>query len=107
MSARAVTAGAAAAVLALLCALGALALWQSYSQALSIAELRAQSAAHVISAHVTWLVEANNQLLHRVDEALGDQPYLKGAMNARAIDVALADAPGRVAILIVDADGEI
>jgi two-component sensor histidine kinase len=102
---RTVMAGAAAAVLALLVAMGALMLWQSYRQASSNAELRALSAAQVISAHVTWLVEANNQLLRRIDDALGDRPDFTVAAVWAHIDEAIAESTGRVAVLIFGPDG--
>lgn len=50
--------------------LAGLMIWQNYNAAVSAAEVRAQSSAHVVAAHTEWMIEASDQALRRIDAAL-------------------------------------
>jgi two-component system, sensor histidine kinase PdtaS len=89
-----------------LSALAGLMVWQSYRDAIASAEARAAGAAHVVAAHSQWLVEASEQALRRVDEALGDRPDLFVGGTAGDLNEAVAGLPEQVVVWVFDAEGK-
>lgn len=80
----------------MLAAIGGLAflmIWQSYTAALEAGEARARSSAHVVAAHVEWMMEASDQALRRIDAALGGQPIRTSAGVISDIRQAVGDLP--------------
>ena len=49
----------------------ALLIWRGYDDTLGRTRARAEAAAHVVSGHAQWLIEASNQALRRIDRELG------------------------------------
>jgi hypothetical protein len=87
-------------------AVSALLVWQGYREAIRSAELRAESAAQIVGAHVRWIGETAYQALRRVDEALGARPDLFLATTVGDLDTAVASLPAGVAVWVVDNDGD-
>lgn len=73
--------------------LGSLIIWQNYTAALRAGELRAQSSAQVVAAHIGLMAEASDQALRRIDAALGDDPIRTTADNITDISSAVGDLP--------------
>ncbi|WP_137389438.1 sensor histidine kinase [Rhodoligotrophos defluvii] len=94
----------AALLLALLLVSGLL-VWQSYRDAVSTAQARAEGGAQIIGAHIKWLSEAAYQALQRIDEALGAQPNMVTAGSVGDLDKAVAALPRDVRAWVFDVNG--
>ncbi len=95
----------AAFVFLLLATLAGLLIAQSYRDAMDRAEESARTAAHTVSAHVQWLVEAGRQTLRRVDETLDDAASERSTGVAADLNAAVEALPGQVILRVFDADG--
>ena len=79
-------------MLAGLAGLASLMVWQSYYKAaVATGEARALSSAHVVAAHLEWMIEASDQALRRVDVALGDLPVSNSTGAIADISQAVGD----------------
>ncbi len=92
-------------LLAVIVGLAALLVWQNYTATLRAAEVRAQSSAHVVAAHVEWIVEASDQALRRIDSALGDGPIRSSADAIVDISQAVGDLPPGFQYSVYDETG--
>ena len=92
------------AVLALI--LGML-IWQGYFATIAQTRAKAESAAHVVSVHAQWLIEAGNQALRRIDDVVGPDPATADIAN-ETIRRELAGLPAEVVRLVLyDAAGNV
>ena len=83
----------------------ALLIWQGYYDNLNRTRARAESAAHVVSVHAEWLIEASNQALRRIDLALG--PGARSFISAGPeLNAELAGLPADVRLGVYDAAGK-
>jgi two-component system, sensor histidine kinase PdtaS len=98
--------GLTAALLLAIAVLSGLLMWQSYRDAMASAEIRAESAAQTVAAHIRWIGEAAFQALRRVDDILGARPdvFLTGTVGD--LNEAVAALPEQVSVWVYDADGD-
>lgn len=94
-------------LLAALAFLGSLMIWQSYRAALSAGEARAMASAHVVAAHVQWMMEASDQALRRIDAALGHEAVRSSPDATADITEAVADLPGGFQYSVYDPGGRL
>ncbi|MGI2033172.1 sensor histidine kinase [Rhizobium panacihumi] len=80
-------------------------LLENYKSSLAAGEARARSSAHVVAAHVEWMVEASNQALRRVDSALDDKPIDSPENTLANIAEAVGDLPSGFEYSVFDANG--
>jgi len=95
---------------AMLAAIGGLAflmIWQSYTAALEAGEARARSSAHVVAAHIEWMLEASDQTLRRIDAALGEQQIRTSAGVISDIRQAVGDLPEGFQYSVYDETGHL
>jgi two-component system, sensor histidine kinase PdtaS len=92
-------------VFVLLSLLAGLLVVQSYRDAVARAEDTARTAAHTVSAHVQWLMEASRQSLRRVDERLGDNASAPADGVAADLNAAVEALPGQTIMRVFGADG--
>lgn len=97
----------AAVMLAGLVALASLMIWQSYKAALDAGEARALSSAHVVAAHLEWMMEASEQALQRVDTALGDKPIGRSINSIADIQSAVGNLPEGFQYSVFDETGHL
>lgn len=92
------------AFVAIMSAITVLLIWQGYYDNLNRTKARAQSAAHVVSVHAQWLIEASNQALVRIDRTI--EPDTRTALpTGPALQEELAGLPAEVALGIFDSTG--
>lgn len=80
-------------------------LYQTYNESVSRAETRALASAHVVSAHIQWLVEASYQALRRIDEAVGGSLQNPPADAIGDLTSAVENLPEDVQAWVFDANG--
>lgn len=80
-------------------------LLENYKSSLAAGEARAISSAHVVAAHVEWMMEASNQALRRIDSALGDNPIDSPENTLANIAEAVGDLPSGFEYSVFDANG--
>lgn len=97
--------GLTALLLVAISAEAGLLVWSAYKDEMRSAELRAESSAHVVAAHMRWIGEAAFQALQRVDEALGSQLSGLGEREARGLGRTLTTLPGDIPVLLIDGNG--
>lgn len=85
--------------------LAGLLVWQNYRLALTAGEVKAQSAADIVAAHIDWMVEASDQALRRVDTAIGDGPISTSQNAVEDISEAVGDLPEGFQYSVYDAEG--
>ncbi|MGE7368410.1 sensor histidine kinase [Neorhizobium sp. NPDC001467] len=78
---------------------------ENYKSSLAAGEARAMSSAHVVAAHVEWMMEASNQALRRIDSALGDEPIDSPQNSPANIAEAVGDLPSGFEYSVFDANG--
>jgi two-component sensor histidine kinase len=88
-------------------AIAALMIWQNYKAAITAGEARAQSSAHVVAAHLQWMIEASDQALRRIDAALDEQPIQSSANTIADISQAVGDLPAGFQYSVYDETGEL
>ena len=79
-------------------------IWQNYRSAIAAGEARAESSAHVVAAHLKWMIEASDQALRRIDSALGIQ-FRPDAISD--ISQAVGDLPVGFQYSVYDQSGEL
>lgn len=94
-------------LLVALALLGSLVIWQSYRAALATGQARAMASAHVVAAHVQWIMEASDQALRRIDATLGQQPVRSSPDAIANIADAVADLPGDFQYSVYDSRGRL
>lgn len=82
-------------------------IWQNYKAAISAGEARAQSSAHVVAAHMQWMIEASDQALRRIDTTLDEQPIQSSANTIADISQAVGDLPAGFQYSVYDEKGEL
>lgn len=87
--------------------LGSLVILQSYRAALAAGQARAMASAHVVAAHMQWIMEASDQALRRIDSTLGQQPVRSSPDAITDIANAVADLPGGFQYSVYDANGHL
>ena len=107
-----VTTPVAAVVLALLmvaalAGLASLMIWQNYRAALRAGEARAVSSAQVVAAHIEWMMEASDQALRRIDDALGYEPISSSNDAIADIRKAVGDLPEGFQYSVYDETGRL
>jgi two-component sensor histidine kinase len=85
-------------------AITALLIWQGYYDTLSRTRARAEAAAHVVSVHAQWLIEASNQALRRIDRELGPTAN-SFVTDSPTLQAELAGLPAEVRLGVYDAAG--
>jgi two-component sensor histidine kinase len=94
-------------MLAALAALATLTIWQNYKAALNAGEARAVSSAHVVAAHIEWMMEASDQALQRIDAAIGDDPVGSSHNAVTDIRAAVGDLPAGFQYSVYDETGRL
>jgi two-component sensor histidine kinase len=87
--------------------LATLFIWQNYRAALNAAEIRAQSAADVVAAHMEWMIAASDQTLRRIDAAIGDGAIGATPGAVRNISEAVGDLPEGFQYSVYDSHGHL
>ena len=80
---------------------------ENYRNALREGEARAVSSAHVVAAHLEWMIEASDQALRRIETELGDRPIDNSPMLASDMSRAVGDLPVGFEYSLVDETGTI
>jgi two-component system, sensor histidine kinase PdtaS len=88
-------------------ALAALLVWQNYKVAVSAGEQRAQASAHVVAAHLQWMIEASDQALRRIDATLDEKPIQSNPNAVADISQAVGDLPTGFQYSVYDETGEL
>jgi two-component sensor histidine kinase/type II secretory pathway pseudopilin PulG len=86
--------------------LAVLLVWQNYRVAVAGGEQQAQSAAHVVAAHLQWMMEASDQALKRIDATLDGSPIQSNPAIAD-ISQAVGDLPSGFQYSVYDETGEL
>ncbi|MDI7863219.1 hypothetical protein MRS76_14775 [Rhizobiaceae bacterium n13] len=94
-------------LLAALLGLTSLLLWQSYDTEKESAQMRAEASAHVVAAHVQWMIEASNQALRRIDAALGEAPIRSSIDTIADITQAVGNLPRGFQYSVYDERGQL
>jgi two-component sensor histidine kinase len=97
----------AATLVVAIAGLSVLFVWQSYHSTLAAARSHAQSSAHIIAAHLEWMLEASNQTLQRIDAALGPDPTRRAPGRVSDINVAVGDLPEGFQYSVYDVAGKL
>jgi two-component sensor histidine kinase len=79
--------------------------WQNYRAALAAGEAHAKASAHVVAAHVEWMLEASDQALRRIDAALGPEPVNILDGDIAPIHSAAGDLPDEFQYSVYDEAG--
>ena len=87
--------------------LGSLMIWQNYSAALKAGEARAKSSAHVVAAHMEWMIQASDQALRRIDAALGSEPISTSVDAIASITDAVGELPSGFQYSVYDEAGRL
>lgn len=93
--------------LCVLLAFGAFVVRENYKSAIDNGEAQALSAAHVVSTHAEWMMEASVQALRRIDTALGDDGISSAPGEISNISNAVGDLPAGFTYSVFDKDGEL
>lgn len=88
-----------------LSAVAGLFVWLAYKDEIRAAEVRAETSAHVVAAHMRWIGEAAFQALRRVDAALG--PDLRAITDdvGDNLDTSQFTLPESIPVQLLDAEG--
>lgn len=92
-------------VLATILIVAALIVYENYYNALKDGEERALSSAHVVSAHMEWMMEASDLALRRIEVAVGDRPIDAAPALIADLAKAVGELPAGFEYSILDADG--
>jgi two-component sensor histidine kinase len=79
--------------------------YENYNNALKEGEARALSSAHVVAAHMEWMMEASDLALRRIERSLGDRPIESNPDLVRDLSEAVADLPTGFQYSLLDQDG--
>jgi len=80
---------------------------ENYRNALKEGESRAVASAHVVAAHLEWMIEASDQALRRIEAELGDRPIDNDPAVAADLTRAVGDLPLGFEYSLVDAEGRV
>ncbi len=80
---------------------------ENYRNALKEGESRALASAHVVAAHLEWMIEASDQALRRIEAELGDRPIDAEPALVANLTRAVGDLPMGFEYSLVDADGKV
>lgn len=85
---------------------GALTVYENYNNALREGEARALSSAHVVAAHMEWMMEASDLALRRVEAAISGRPIDSSAELILDLERAVGELPAGFEYAILDQDGQ-
>lgn len=85
---------------------GALTVYENYNNALREGEARAVSSAHVVAAHMEWMMEASDLALRRIEAAISGRPIDSSAELILDLERAVGELPVGFEYAILDQDGE-
>lgn len=83
----------------------ALIVLENYRNALKEGEARAVSSAHVVAAHLEWMVEASDQALRRIEAELGERAVDDSPTLAADLNRAVGELPAGFEYGLVDEAG--
>ncbi|HQZ12408.1 MAG TPA: histidine kinase dimerization/phosphoacceptor domain -containing protein [Devosia sp.] len=90
---------------AVMSAITALVIWQSYHDIINRTQARAEAAAHIVSVHAQWLIDGSSQALRRIDRELGPQATSLVGLGPE-VRAELAGLPAEVLLGVYDATGQ-
>lgn len=96
----------AAVLIAAVLSVGALTVYENYNNALKEGEARAVSSAHVVAAHLEWMMEASDLALRRIEAAIGGRPIDSSAELIVDLERAVGELPAGFQYAILDQDGQ-
>ncbi|WP_161601082.1 sensor histidine kinase [Neoaquamicrobium microcysteis] len=80
---------------------------QNYRGVVEAGEARAMSAAQVVAAHIEWMMEASDQALQRIEEAVGAGPVVQSAGAIADIRQAVGNLPAGFQYSVYDETGRL
>ncbi|WJH41945.1 hypothetical protein N7E02_17150 [Aliirhizobium terrae] len=92
-------------VAAVLC-VGAFTVFENYNSAIREGEARAVSSAHVVAAHMEWMMEASDLALRRIEVAIGGRPIDSSADLITDLERAVGELPAGFQYALLDQDGQ-
>jgi two-component system, sensor histidine kinase PdtaS len=93
-------------LLAAVLSVGALTVYENYNNALREGEARAVSSAHVVAAHMEWMMEASDLALRRIEAAIGGRPIDSSAELIVDLERAVGELPEGFEYALHDPDGQ-
>lgn len=93
--------------LAAILALTAMVVAQNYRASTEAGDERAKASAHVVAAHVQWIMEASDQALRRIDTAIGDRPIDTAPSTVEDINDAVGGLPPGFQYSVFDNQGRL
>ncbi|TWF52967.1 signal transduction histidine kinase [Neorhizobium alkalisoli] len=94
-----------AALLLTIMTVAGLIVYGNYNSALREGEAKAVSSAHVVAAHMEWMMEASDLALKRIEAALGDRPIDSSADLVREMSQAVGELPVGFEYSLLDSGG--
>ncbi|MFK4768740.1 sensor histidine kinase [Rhizobium sp. ZW T2_16] len=85
---------------------GALTVYENYNNALREGEARAVSSAHVVAAHMEWMMEASDLALRRIEAAISGRPIDSSTELILDLERAVGELPVGFEYAILDQDGQ-
>lgn len=85
---------------------GTLTVYENYNNALREGEARAVSSAHVVAAHMEWMMEASDLALRRIEAAISGRPIDSSAELILDLERAVGELPVGFEYAILDQDGQ-
>ncbi|WP_177230713.1 histidine kinase dimerization/phosphoacceptor domain -containing protein [Rhizobium sp. NFR07] len=85
---------------------GALIVYENYNNAIREGEARAVSSAHVVAAHMEWMMEASDLALRRIEAAIGGRPIDSSADLITDMERAVGELPEGFEYSLLDQDGQ-
>jgi two-component sensor histidine kinase len=85
---------------------GALTVYENYNNAIREGEARAVSSAHVVAAHMEWMMEASDLALRRIEAAIGGRTIDSSADLITDLERAVGELPAGFQYAILDQDGQ-
>ncbi len=93
-------------LIAAILSVGALIIYENYNNALKDGEARAVSSAHVVAAHMEWMMEASDLALRRIETAIGGRPIDSSAELILDLERAVGELPAGFQYALLDQDGQ-
>ncbi|AXV17112.1 hypothetical protein CYG48_16290 [Neorhizobium sp. SOG26] len=97
----------AAIFLAALTTVAAFIVVENYRTALRDGETRALSSAHVVAAHLQWMIEASDQALQRIEAEVADRPIASVHEYADELTRAVGEMPDGFQYTLMDETGRV
>jgi two-component sensor histidine kinase len=79
--------------------------YENYNNALKEGEARAVSSAHVVAAHMEWMMEASDLALRRIESSLEDRPVDSSAPLIADLSNAVGELPTGFEYSLLDREG--